>query len=140
MNTATLPSENLVEISVADASLAAINWLIAKIHGIHDSDILIMEERKHFVVHGRSYQPGADWALGGPMLFRHNISTFDLPSGLNVAEHPNYKPGHTWEAEIMMPDQDSIRYCGKDQLDSGMRCLCEKYYGKSVKVPAALLN
>lgn len=137
---ALLEPEAMVTIKVADAPLTVINWLVAKIRKIHDSDIGIYYATGKITVHGRTYEPTSDWATGGPYLLEYGISTFDLPSGINVAEHAHYKPGHLWEAEIMVPDTDSIRYCGFNQLDSGMRCLVEKYYGAEIRVPALLIK
>ena len=79
-----------------------------------------------------------EWEKGGPIIERAFISIFDLPSGIDVAQHPTFTKGDLWEAEICPTGEDSIRYCGPTPLIAAMRCYVASKLGDKVEIPEEL--
>jgi len=84
--------------------------------------------------------PSTDWAQAGPIIEREVISIFDLPSGIDVAQHPTFTKGDLWEAEICPTGEDSIRYCGPTPLVAAMRCYVASKLGDEIETPEGLIE
>ncbi len=90
---------------------------------------------------GERFDPySTDWLWGGPIIDRARISVFELPSGLDLKEHPTFKPGDLWEAEIMPHGEDSIRFCGPTPLVAVARCHAASKFGDEVEIPDVLVS
>ena len=116
-----------MKIKTSELEGDALERLVAKCNGISRED--------YYETFNEPYTPSIDWAQGGPIIEREFISIFDLPSGIDVTQHPTFTEGDLWEAEICPTGEDSIRYCGPTPLIAAMRCYVASKLGDEVDVP-----
>jgi hypothetical protein len=79
-----------------------------------------------------------DWAQGGPIIEREEIELKVLANCLNTDNHPTFKAGDAWEANLWPVDTDLIEYCGPTPLIAAMRCYVASKLGDEVEVPDEL--
>jgi hypothetical protein len=76
-----------------------------------------------------------NWAQGGPIIERENISVNTLAAGVNTRAHQTFKDGDSWESEITRTDVDSIVCTGPTLLIAAMRCYVASRMGDEIEVP-----
>jgi hypothetical protein len=109
---------------------AALDWAVAQIEKPRLSQSFA---RKNAVVltHGGLYAPTINWAQGGPIIEREEISTAKLEETLPdaMAPHPACWSGHI--------DGVFVRY-GPTPLIAAMRCYVASKLGDEVEIPKEL--
>ena len=118
-------------MKIKTSELDALNLAVAQCENVSMED--------YYEAHNEPYMPAVDWAQGGPIIEREFISIFDLPSGIDVAQHPTFTKEDLWEAEIIPAGEDSIRYCGPTPLIAAMRCFVSYKLGSEVEIPEELI-
>ena len=108
---------------------AALDWAVAKCEG---NEIAI---RKGFLwIPTECYS--TDWAQGGPIIEREEIELKVLANCINTDDHPTFKPGDAWEANLWPSDGDLIEHCGPTPLVAAMRCYVQHKLGDEVEIPS----
>lgn len=104
-------------IKVSEATELQLNWLVAKCESLLD---------KWGVCAPAGFKPSTDWACGGPLIAREQISVdFDADPECG--------------GPCAASTRDSYRYwVGPTPLIAAMRCFCSKL-GDEVEVPDELL-
>jgi hypothetical protein len=120
------------EMKTAELTGAALDWAVAQIEKPRLSQSFA---RKNVVVlaHGGLYAPTIDWAQGGPIIEREEISIAKLEETLPdaIAPHPACWSGHI--------DGVFVRY-GPTPLIAAMRCYVASKLGDTVEIPEELNN
>ncbi len=80
-----------------------------------------------------------DWSQGGPIIEREQIELKVLADCFDVNDHPTYKTGDLWEANIWPADMDMIECCGPTPLIAAMRCYVASKLGDEVEIPEEVL-
>jgi hypothetical protein len=124
-----------MKIKTSELEGSALNWAVAKCEGYFDIGMAVIVDGEVQVHYFVRWNPAADWAQAGPIIELAFISIFDLPSGIDVAQHPTFTKEDLWEAEICPTGEDSIRYCGPTPLIAAMRCYVASKLGDEVDVP-----
>ena len=126
----------------------ALDWAVARItnpewwdDGYMDGDpeaALDMDD-------GDTYSPSTDWAQGGPIIERENITLIRANDGW-FAEMDRCT-GHTlhtsYEGEYMDPTfmiEESSGYYGPTPLVAAMRCYVASKLGDKINIPEELLK
>jgi hypothetical protein len=109
-------------IKVSELRGAALHWTVAKCEGFtkHAAASLVIME---------AYSPSTNWAQGGPILDREEI-TIDYRDNETLA--------HKWSDEL----NDFIKaHAGKKQgLLAAMRCYVASKIGDTIEIPNELLD
>jgi len=125
-----------MKIKTSELKGAALNWAVATCSGVsmigHQG--FVWDAYNNLAV----FEPSINWEQAGPIIERAFISIFDLPSGIDIAQHPTFTKEDLWEAEICPTGEDSIRYCGPTPLIAAMRCYVASKLGDEVEIPEGL--
>lgn len=142
-----------VTLSVSELSGAALDWAVAKAWQSVYSD-------KHLMEHAKGFTPSTDWAQGGPIIERENISTIRITDksipdakgfwqgkyepqwGAVVKDKhsldENHSPqGDHWGMSYHI-DQNAI--LGPTPLIAAMRCYVASKLGDKIAVPLPLIG
>lgn len=126
-----------MKIKTSELIGAALDWAVAKCEEPSGRDNAEQFLRDHRI--GFTTRYSTNWSQGGRIIEREFISVFELPAGLDISEHPTFKPGDLWEAEIWPSGEDSIRYCAPTPLIAAMRCYVASKLGDEIEVPDELI-
>lgn len=113
-----------MQINVNEATGPALDWMVKMVECPYVKwDQYALNDG----VWGR-YSPSTNWALGGPIIARHDI------------EFKNEAPS-VWRANIspMEDDQLVVTACGPTHLLAAMRCYVALKLGNVVDVPEDLI-
>lgn len=122
-----------MKVKTSELTGAALDWAVAKCEGWNSYDI---HTNGNFELENtvtgdclwlRCFQPSTDWAQGGPIIERENISV-QARDGV-------------WSASMKMPDGSwPIWGYGPSPLIAAMRCYVASKLGDEVEVPEELIK
>jgi len=113
-----------VKIKLSEATPLQLNWLVAKAHNFK---IRLWKDEDGYTVRigiGETYAPSTDWAQGGPIIEREDVSMIKGIDG-------------QWKAAIN--EQDYSKFWSKTPLIAAMLCFVTSKLGDEVEVPDELL-
>ena len=114
-------------MKTAELTGAALDWAVAKCEGVINGDDL----DAGFVLEG-GFTPSTDWAQGGPIIGREEISvTREFASGR--------VEWAAWTPAPIRDDAEAFGY-GETPLIAAMRCYVASKIGDEVEVPEELLS
>jgi len=111
-----------MNMKTSELTGAALDWAVAKCEGITIPTDAIIRQVEGAI---RSYSPSTDWAQGGPIIERENISVI----------HDECAEEH-WVAQTI----NDIYGDGPTPLIAAMRCYVASKLGDEVDVPDELIN
>lgn len=110
---------------------AALDWTVAKCEGLlafgHkriSEDCVIKLSTGEF----EKFTPSTNWAQGGPIIEREDISLL----------HTTMRPSHAWEASQTPAEDLSVCEFGPTPLIAAMRCYVASKLGDEVEIPDEL--
>ena len=119
-------------MKTAELTGIVLDWAVGYVMG---EKLRILERQ---IVWPEDYSPSTNWAQGGPIIEREEIELKVLANCLDTDDHPTFKPGDAWEANLWPADKDLIEYCGPTPLVAAMRCYVAIKLGDTVDIPEEL--
>lgn len=118
----------------------ALDWAVAKCDGVEcdENHTPIWFESNGLAAPRVSYSPSTDWAQGGPIIYRGDISVLP-PTVRRIGAERHAFPVDYWRAMVREDEnENAIHGKGPTPLIAAMRCYVATKLGDEVDVPEEL--
>lgn len=128
---------DLIEVKTADLVGEALGWAVGKAEGLNLELVppqygnpwrVFARYQGQAIEHTKRYNPGEDWALGGPLIEKHMVSL-----------HCPQSTDDVW-ASWVITNKGEFCQAGDNALIATCRAIVAAKLGDTVQVPKELLS
>jgi hypothetical protein len=139
MSRKSITTENMMKVKTSELTGTALDWAVAKCEGFKYE--LYEHNRKKWengLYRPQHWQPSTDWAQGGPIIEREEISVEPLYTAGGLDCWQAYGHNLRYDDQGNYIQGSDNRQYGPTPLIAAMRCYCCAKLGDEIEIPQEL--